>query len=96
MEGFSPPDDSTQRNTAHAEPGQTVVTFCNAGHWSATDWFVRSELLGQRDVKLYPGSVIDWSQAPEPLPMVNEPGRLDKLRDMLVTWAQRNLKWKTP
>ncbi len=85
-----------EADTAHAEPGQTVVTFCNAGHWSATDWFVRSELLGQRDVKLYPGSVIDWSQAPEPLPMVNEPGRLDKLRDMLVTWAQRNLKWKTP
>jgi len=86
----------TEADTAHAEPGQTVVTFCNAGHWSATDWFVRSELLGQPDVKLYPGSVIDWSQAPEPLPMVNEPGRLDKLRDMLVTWAQRNLKWKTP
>ncbi|MBK8667561.1 MAG: sulfurtransferase [Burkholderiales bacterium] len=86
----------TEADTAHAEPGQTIVTFCNAGHWSATDWFVRSELLGQPDVKLYPGSVIDWSQAPERLPMVNEPGRLDKLRDMLVTWAQRNLKWKTP
>ena len=85
-----------EADAAQAAPGQTIVTFCNAGHWSATDWFVRSELLGEPHVKLYPGSIIDWSQAPEPLPMVGEPGRLDKLRDMLVTWAQRNLKFKTP
>ncbi|WP_333706006.1 sulfurtransferase [Ottowia beijingensis] len=85
-----------EADAAHAAPGQTVVTFCNAGHWSATDWFVRSELLGQPKVKLYPGSVIDWSQAPEPLPMTNEPSRIDKLRHMLATWAQRNLHLKTP
>ena len=85
-----------EADAAHAEPGQTVVTFCNAGHWSATDWFVRSELLGQQHVKLYPGSVIDWSQAPEPLPMINEPGRLDKLQHQLVTWVHRNLNGKTP
>ena len=81
----------TEADAAHAAPGQEVVTFCNAGHWSATDWFVRSEILGEKNVKLYPGSVIDWSQAPEPLPMANEPGRWDKLRDMLTTWADRNL-----
>lgn len=87
---------AAEADAAHAEPEQTVVTFCNAGHWSATDWFVRSELLGQPHVKLYPGSVIDWSQAPEPLPMANEPDRLEKLRHMLVTWAQRNLGGKSP
>ena len=70
----------TEADAAHAAPGQEVVTFCNAGHWSATDWFVRSEILGEKNVKLYPGSVIDWSQAPEPLPMVNEPTRAAKLR----------------
>lgn len=53
-----------------------MVAFCNAGHWSATD--VRSELLGEPNVKLYAGSVIDWSQAPRALPMVNEPTRLQK------------------
>mgnify|MGYP002661891347 CR=1 FL=1 len=80
----------TEADAAHAAPGQEVVTFCNAGHWSAPDWFVRSEILGEKNVKLYPGSVVDWSQAPEPLPMANEPGRWDKLRDMLTTWADRN------
>ena len=80
-----------EADKAQAKPDQTVVTFCNAGHWSATDWFVRSELLGEPNVKLYAGSVIDWSQAPQALPMVNEPTRLQKLRQMLTTWAQKNL-----
>lgn len=81
-----------EADKAHAKPEQTVVTFCNAGHWSATDWFVRSELLGEPNVKLYAGSVIDWSQAPQALPMVNEPSRAEKLRQMLTTWVNRNIK----
>ena len=86
----------TEAEAAHVQPGQTVVAFCNAGHWSATDWFVRSELLGQSGAKLYPGSVIDWSQASEPLPMANEPSRLEKLRHMLLAWSHRNLGTKAP
>lgn len=77
-------------------PGQAVVAFCNAGHWSATDWFVRSEVLGRPNVRIYPGSVIDWSQAPQPLPMVGEPSRAEKLRHMLLSWAHRNLGTKAP
>ena len=80
-----------EAGAAHATPGQAVVAFCNAGHWSATDWFVRAELLGEKNARLYPGSIIDWSQAPEPLPMAHEPGRADKLRAMLADWARRNL-----
>ena len=86
----------TEADAAAAAPGQPLVAFCNAGHWSATDWFVRSEVLGQPDVRLYPGSVIDWSQAPQPLPMMNEPGRLEKLRYMLLNWSHRNLGWSSP
>ena len=86
----------TEAEAAHAAPGQTVVTFCNAGHWSATEWFVRSELLGQPNVKLYPGSMIDWSQSPEPLPMVNEPGRLAQLRYKFMSWGHRNLGTAAP
>lgn len=85
-----------EADAAGAAPGQPLVAFCNAGHWSATDWFVRSELLGQPNVRLYPGSVIDWSQAPQPLPMMNEPGRLEKLRHMLLSWSHRNLGTAAP
>ena len=52
---------------------QPVVTFCNTGHWAATQWFVLSEVLGFSQVKLYAESVVAWSKAA--LPMDNEPSR---------------------
>lgn len=42
--------------------GDHVVTFCNTGHWAATEWFALSELAGIEDVKLYPESIVGWSQ----------------------------------
>jgi thiosulfate/3-mercaptopyruvate sulfurtransferase len=44
-----------------AIPAGPVVTYCNTGHWAATDWFVLSEILGRKDVKLYYGSMVDWT-----------------------------------
>jgi thiosulfate/3-mercaptopyruvate sulfurtransferase len=55
---------------------QPTVSFCNTGHWAATNWFVLSEVLGQKDVKLYPESAVGWSQAG--LPMTNVPSRLQQ------------------
>jgi thiosulfate/3-mercaptopyruvate sulfurtransferase len=49
-------------------PGGPAVAYCNTGHWAATDWFVLSELLGRTDVRLYYGSMVDWtSDAGRPL-----------------------------
>ncbi len=58
-----------------------VITFCNTGHWSATTWFVLSEILGQKNVRLYPESVISWSKTKQP--MDNEPKRSKVLLDQL-------------
>jgi thiosulfate/3-mercaptopyruvate sulfurtransferase len=53
---------------ATAVPVGPTVAYCNTGHWAATDWFVLSELLGRKDVKLYYGSMVDWtSDASRPL-----------------------------
>lgn len=79
-----------------AAPGEPIITFCNAGHWSATDWFVLSELLGRPGVRMYAGSIIDWTSAPAPLPMDNEPGRWQQLRYAALTWAHRNLGTQAP
>jgi thiosulfate/3-mercaptopyruvate sulfurtransferase len=38
-----------------------AVSYCNTGHWAATNWFVLSEVLGRKDVKLYPGSMVEWT-----------------------------------
>jgi thiosulfate/3-mercaptopyruvate sulfurtransferase len=46
---------------AAALPGGPAVTYCNTGHWAATDWFVLSEILGRSDVRLYYGSMVDWT-----------------------------------
>jgi thiosulfate/3-mercaptopyruvate sulfurtransferase len=60
-------------------PGSATdaVSFCNTGHWAATNWFVLSEVLGERNVKLYPESMVEWSAAG--LPMDNVPNRLRQL-----------------
>lgn len=55
----------------------TTVSFCNTGHWAATNWFVLSEVVGVEDVKLYPESMVEWSA--EGLAMDNVPGRLEWL-----------------
>ena len=39
-----------------------VVSFCNTGHWAATNWFAMSEIAGIENVKLYPGSMVEYSQ----------------------------------
>jgi thiosulfate/3-mercaptopyruvate sulfurtransferase len=46
---------------ANAVPAGPAVSYCNTGHWAATDWFVLHELLGRRETRLYAGSMVDWS-----------------------------------
>jgi thiosulfate/3-mercaptopyruvate sulfurtransferase len=64
--------------------GQTLVSFCNTGHWAATNWFALSELAGVENVKLYPESMVGWSNAG--LPMDNVPGRLTHLWTTIKSW----------
>lgn len=47
--------------------GAPVVSFCNTGHWAATNWFAMSELAGLDDVKLYPESMVGWTKAGGPV-----------------------------
>ncbi len=44
-----------------------VVSFCNTGHWAATNWFMMSEVQGIEGVKLYPESMVGWTRAGEPV-----------------------------
>jgi thiosulfate/3-mercaptopyruvate sulfurtransferase len=44
-------------------PRGEVVSFCNTGHWAATNWFALSELAGREDVKLYPESMVGWGNS---------------------------------
>ena len=47
------------------DPGRDgpIVSFCNTGHWAATNWFMMSEVEGVEGVKLYPESMVGWTLA---------------------------------
>lgn len=48
---------------ANTVPGGPVVSYCNTGHWAATDWFVLHELLGRKEARLYAGSMVEWTSS---------------------------------
>lgn len=60
-----------------------TIAFCNTGHWAATDWFALSELAGVPNVRMYPESLADWTNAATPLPMDNEPSRGSQISNKL-------------
>ena len=43
-------------------PGIEIVSFCNTGHWAATNWFVLSEIAGIKGVRMYPESLVGWTR----------------------------------
>jgi thiosulfate/3-mercaptopyruvate sulfurtransferase len=67
---------------AAALPGGPAVTYCNTGHWAATDWFVLSELIGRKDVRLYYGSMVDWTSDPA-RPLASARTKWDDLKKTL-------------
>lgn len=44
--------------------GDGPITFCNTGHLATVAWFALSELAGVPGVRLYDGSMVEWSSDP--------------------------------
>lgn len=47
------------------KPDAEAVAFCNTGHWASLAWFAQSEILGNKKVRVYDGSMVDWSARDE-------------------------------
>ena len=60
-------DEVTQivRSNNLDQPG--TISYCNTGHWAATNWFVLSEIANVDDVKLYAESMVEWSADNNPM-----------------------------
>ena len=43
-----------------------TITYCNTGHLASGSWFVMHELLGNNNVKLYDGSMHEWTLEKRP------------------------------
>ena len=65
-----------------ADKSVEMVSYCNTGHWAATNWFVLHELLGYENVSLYDDSMVGWSQD-ESLPMASERTMMDDIKAFL-------------
>lgn len=70
------------KSTLGISDGAEVVSYCNTGHWAAINWFAFSEIGGIENVKLYPGSMVEYSNSG--LPMMNVPGLFKNLKNQLL------------
>ena len=86
----NPEEAKKLAQSLNLKQGEETINFCNTGHWAATNWFALSEVLGQKDAKMYAGSMVDWTQAPDALPMDNVPNRAKQLLiDAKIWWASK-------
>lgn len=43
------------------DPQAPAITYCNSGHLASGAWFVLSEVIGNKQTKLYDGSMHEWT-----------------------------------
>ena len=44
-----------------------VITYCNEGLHAAPPWFVLTQLLGYKNVRLYDSSMAEWAESEQPM-----------------------------
>ena len=49
------------------KPDKQAITYCNSGHLASGSWFMMSEVLGNKHVKLYDGSMHEWTLEKHPV-----------------------------
>ena len=45
-----------------ADGDTPIISYCNTGHWAATNWFVLTQVLGKQNVSLYDDSMVGWTR----------------------------------
>lgn len=53
--------------TIGIEPQPGAISYCNTGHMAAGAWFVLSEIMGIEGVRLYDGSMHEWTTLGRPV-----------------------------
>lgn len=44
------------------DTGDSLILYCNSGYEASSAWFVLREIVGKQDVKVYDGSLHQWTQ----------------------------------
>lgn len=64
-----------------------IVSYCNTGHWAAVAWFGLSEVAGYKNVRMYDGSMVEWTQdAQHPL-IVGRDSRWERIKRSWRYWS---------
>jgi len=65
---FLPPQNVNELARAlDIDTSRPTIAYCNSGHLAAGNWFVMSELMGNKNVKLYDGSMHQWTLEGRPV-----------------------------
>jgi len=48
-------------------PEKPTIAYCNSGHLAAGGWFILHELMGNKQAKLYDGSMHEWTLEKRPV-----------------------------
>lgn len=65
---FSPVDELMQlSNALGVDIQKNLIAYCNSGHMASGGWFVFHELLANKNVKLYDGSMHQWTTENRPV-----------------------------
>lgn len=43
------------------DPDREMITYCNSGQWASGSWFIFHELLGNKNARVYDGSMHQWA-----------------------------------
>lgn len=54
-------DSKSLFNQMGIKTDKESITYCNSGHLATGSWFVLSELMGNKNVKMYDGSMHQWT-----------------------------------
>lgn len=54
-------------NAIGVDANKQTITYCNSGHLASGGWFIMSEVMGNKNAKLYDGSMHQWTQEKRPV-----------------------------
>lgn len=49
-------------NALRIDPGAGLILYCNSAYEASSAWFVLHEILGKQNVRIYDGSLHQWTQ----------------------------------
>ena len=47
------------------DKAREIIIYCGVGGFAAAEWYIMTEILGYRNVKVYDGAWEEWTRDPD-------------------------------